>query len=81
MAHSPVHQFGLLSMQNLKAGPEELFMKLEMIDQRLFGEVFQGMDNQTQKVVTMKIIDPEEAADRTEAIRQEIALLSQCVSP
>lgn len=60
--------------------PENLFVLHEQIGKGNFGKVFKGIDQRSQEVVAIKIVDLE-CEDELEDIRQEITVLAQCDSP
>jgi serine/threonine-protein kinase 24/25/MST4 len=61
-------------------GGHARFKKLQKIGEGSFGDVFKGLDTETNEVVAVKVINLEEAEEEIEAIREEVTMLSECHS-
>ena len=56
------------------------YRKLQKIGKGSFGDVYRGIDTQTNDTVAIKIINLESADDEMDDIRGEIATLTECQS-
>lgn len=57
------------------------YQKLEQIGTGSFGEVYRGVDEQSGKVVALKLVDLEKADDEIDVIQREIKVMSQISNP
>jgi len=66
------------AVQGRKPHPTDRYQRLERVGKGSFGEVFRGIDKQTQQEVAIKVLDLKRAAGDIEDIQKEISILSQC---
>ncbi|CAH1141136.1 unnamed protein product [Phyllotreta striolata] len=69
-----------MSLATPQTSETDLIMH-ELVGKGSFGAVFKGIDQRTNQVVAIKIIDLEKAQDDIDDIQKEILILSQCDSP
>ncbi|TPX58360.1 hypothetical protein PhCBS80983_g03181 [Powellomyces hirtus] len=59
---------------------ESLFLKLERIGKGSFGEVYKGLNRQTNEIVAIKVLDLDTDDDEITDVQKEITMLSHCDS-
>lgn len=64
-----------------KEDPHEIFTILQKLGEGSYGSVFKALDNRTNQIVAIKVLESEDESDDTSDLQKEINILKTCSSP
>lgn len=64
-----------------KEDPHDIFTILQKLGEGSYGSVFKALDNRTNQIVAIKVLESEDDADDTSDLQKEINILKTCSSP